>query len=147
MLMHARLPLTIHPAFVGVVRRALDQVLGDIREVSTTVSVVFQRRPRQRMMAGMQAHEAAKFDDRVKNAARFHINHEMVDLADFLATLIVNGRAIDVLARDQVGFPICGCSSHLHSPLRLAATRRLPATSPAQLLLGVGWTSRIKAKS
>lgn len=100
MLVHTRLPLAIHPAFVGIVRRALDQILAHIRYISPKVSVVCQRCPGQRMMTGMQAHEAAEVDNRVKDSARNHVNHEMVDLADFFSALVVNGHAIDMLARD-----------------------------------------------
>jgi hypothetical protein len=60
MLMPADLLIAIGPAVIAEFWSVLELVLGDVRDVSFVRAVVFDRIPRQGIMAVAEAHEATK---------------------------------------------------------------------------------------
>src|SRR5262249_18017518 len=96
------LPVAVGPGIVAEGRCVLELPFGDTSHVGAELSIVFEGRPGDRVVAVTQAYESAKAHHSIGNTAGDLVDHEVVDLTDFLAVHVVDVRAFDVLARDQL---------------------------------------------
>src|SRR5205823_12618379 len=55
-------------------------VLGEVDEIAAEIGVVFQRRPRHRVIILAHAHEAAEAQDRIGDLAGDLVDHHALDL-------------------------------------------------------------------
>src|SRR6266581_9700766 len=79
-------PCVVFPEFGCV----LELLLGDRGDVTAKLLVIFQHRPRNRIMLGAHAKESTEAEHSVSNLARPLIDHKIFNAADFLTL-----RAID----------------------------------------------------
>ena len=100
MLMSACLPVSIHPRIVAKGGRVFQLGLGDSRSVTLKSSVIFQRRPGDRVVAVRQAEKAAEAHDSVCHPARNLFYEEVINLTDSLISDAVHVCPLHVFARN-----------------------------------------------
>src|SRR5271165_2477541 len=85
-------PGWIAPDVIG--RRPLQLRLVEVDDVAALARVVFQQRPRERMIAISDADEAAERHNRVSDAAGLLFDHQVVDRAQVFASMVVDVGAL-----------------------------------------------------
>ena len=100
-LLSLRFPIPVCVAVLIKAGRVLELFFRDIGAIAVELGIVFERWPRQAVMAFETAEEAPKIDGSVSNLTADALHHEVIDRSHFLAIRAVNGSALYFAARDQ----------------------------------------------
>ena len=96
-----RFPIPVCVAVLIKARRVIELFFRDIGAIPLELGIVFERCPRQAVMAFETAEEAPEIDDGVSDLTAQALDHEVIDGSHFLAIRAVNGSALYFSARDQ----------------------------------------------
>ena len=99
-LMSSRLPVSIHPRIVAKCGSIFQLGFGDSSSITLQGGVVFERRPRNWIVAVRQAKKSAEAHDSVCHAARNLFYEEVINLTDSLISNAIHVCPLHVFARN-----------------------------------------------
>src|SRR5262245_16544741 len=110
--MRANFPVAILIGVVAEFGGIPQLIFRDAGPIATETGVVFERRPRDRIVTVSEPEEPAEAHHGVRNTTGNFLDKQVIDFADNVLANAIDAGALDVLAGNEAVIGMNGCLSH-----------------------------------